>query len=427
MIYLAAFFIYFLGIIEYKLFKIKFSPLMCLFYPVTTILLLKDVLQIKTTSAPVLDSIEYWKILCINCFIFFSISFLFNINKKRKNDSLNFKYHNRNIYIFIVILCTLSLCIATFVTINKYGILKIKGNLSGIFAHIYLMLSSFMSISFIKIRKGIFLYITYFFMIISVSLLLLGTKGNTLLFLLPIFFYFLYKKEKMFSLKNILIIFIILVIVFFVFYCTYYINIGNKMNIFQYNKFIIYHLRYYLFSPVENGTYFLTLKGDYANGFRITFRYFINMYEFITQNKNYVTIDQDFALRYNVVGQVGGIIPELVVLIGKKQMYMYIFFLGVFSYFIEQLMSKNLEWIFLNFKLKSCLILCFFANFFTTYGAMESIIFSFIITLIIIKVSKNFTKNKRGDKNERNNTCRRIRNKTLSCYKSNIKTNNTNL
>lgn len=367
----------FLGYCENKLYKTGITPLNAFIFP--TLILLKVVNLLESR----LNFKEYESILFFIGIIWFLIGislrtlFLFTLRKQNRIKVENMPFFLKKSHIIIFISLLFSIILAA----QKYGLANIKGKLSGIGAHIFVIMSPFYLLTLYKKKSNI----DRVFNILLIPLIFLLPKYQIFLLFLPFILYKLYKKRIFFRVRNIFIVFFIFFVIIVVFFLTYYINFkikGINLTLRDFLLFIFNHTKYYLFSPLYIGEYLL--KREMVGNPEIAFAPFINLIKRIKGDYIYINPILEFVNNLEVTSNVGGIIPELIYTIGKKGMYVYITILGLISYFIENLLLKDERWIFSNLVLKTSLILCFFSNVFVLLGFVERIIGSLGVTIFFI-------------------------------------------
>ena len=383
-------FIIFFMYLDTKIYKKLVTPLTALLSPIITSLCLLNILEPKMSNKKMeiylLITALIWITLgSIIRIIFFRGKKAKKINKKITENFTKKSIKRLGILVIFIIL------VSIFISAKKYGIGNLKGKVDGILAHIFILSSVFLSIELINKKDLIFkiLYLMY-----VILLLLIGGKYQLFLFVLASFLVKM-ENEKKISLKILKKIILIILLVFVIFSGVYYINFylqGLNINFSNFFNFIINHIKYYFLSPMYIGHEMLKFSGQ--GNLKIAFTPFINIYEFILGSKNYINPILPFWTSYGITSNVGGLIPELVYSIGNIGMYLYMTFLGIISYVLENLTSKNKIWVYSNLILKSSLILCFFNNVFTVLGYVERVLGTIIITIVIIMFKKiKFIKN----------------------------------
>ena len=381
--------IFIFSYLENKLYKTGMTPLFVFLFPLTIAIVLAELLDDSL-------NLQEYKMLIFNIsLIWFSLGvlmrlafFLFPI-KQKKIEIKNFP----KIFSYIQVLVLIPLLITTIKAIFLLGIANIKGKGGGIFAHIYILFSTFYLIPFYmkkkKFKKGYF--------IMTIMVLLLHPKYETFLFLLPLLLYQTYKSKKIFKLKVFIISLSIVLLMFIIFFLTYYLNF--KINKLDYEfsdflTFIVEHIQHYFLSPVYIGEYLLKYE-NFGNP-EVAMAPFLNIINLVQGEKNYIDVTLSFINYLGVSSNVGGLIPELIYSIGRGGMYIFIIILAFYSYIVENLLLRNEVWIFTSLILKASLFLCFFNNVFSLLGYVERILGTMFITIFIILYQKyNYKKSSR--------------------------------
>lgn len=385
MIIFDIFILFFLMYLDTKIYRKLMTPLVILLTPIIISLMLMKIFESKMLHLSL--EVHLLKITIIWLILGIILKVIFYSLKKEKNSEI----FNKKVIKKLGILVIITLGINIFICANKYGIENLKGKTGGILEHFFIISSAFLSVELIN-KKG-FLF-KFLYVAILLSLFIRGGKYQLFLFILPSFFLSIEKEKKLSFriLKKSLFIFLV---VFIVFGIVYYINFSLKNMNFNCNdffNFIINHTKYYFLSPMYIGHEMLKFSGQ--GDFKIAFTPFINIYEFILGSKNYINPILPVWTSYGITSNVGGLIPELVYSIGNIGMYLYMTFLGIISYILENLTLKNKIWVYSNLILKSSLILCFFNNVFTVLGYVERVLGTIIITIVIIMFKKiKFIKN----------------------------------
>ncbi|MCY7007861.1 O-antigen ligase [Fusobacterium simiae] len=369
--------IFIFSYLENKLYKTGMTPLFVFLFPLTIAIILAELLDNSL-------NLKEYKILIFNVsLIWFSLGVLIRLFfllfpiKQKKIDIKKFP----KLFYYIQILVLIPLLITTIKAIFLLGITNIKGKARGIFAHIYILFSTFYLIPFYMNKKKF----KKVYFIMTIVALLLHPKYETFLFLLPLFFYQTYKSRKIFKFKVFIISLSLILLMFIIFFLTYYLNF--KINKLDYEfsdflSFLIKHIQYYFLSPIYIGEYLLKYE-KYGNP-EVVVAPFLNIINWVQGDRNYIDTTLTFIDYLGIHSNVGGLIPELIYSIGKSGMYIFVTILAIYSYIVENLLLRNEIWIFTSLILKATLFLCFFSNVFSVLGYVERILGTMLITIFII-------------------------------------------
>lgn len=361
-------------VMECRIYNNLLTPSMLLYGVITFLLILSKLLDVEFNLS------NYILTLFKLNLMWFIISIMMRIVFYKYDDCLNIenkKLFNDKVVMTISVVIEILFFFEILKQAQINGIGNLKGKIGGIAGHLYNLFFPYFSIVLIKKK---FLNLLIFFIMLC-FLILCGGKYLIFLILLP---YILYTCEQennvIFFLKKILLLLIIIIIVFG---SVYFINFYLKHFEFTSNSFInflLQHIKYYLLSPIYIANYLLEHPEN--GNIEQTFAPFINIYRVITGNKNYISSILPYFTYLDITSNVGGIIGELVYNIGFTGMYIYMFFLGIFVYFFENLLKIDRIWLYCTIFIKSILILCFFINMFILLNCIEQLLGIIFLTLL---------------------------------------------
>lgn len=365
-----------IGIILYM--NIKFekkilTPMVCLIGPYLLLLSL----SILSFNSQYISDNFFLNTLLFTLIFFITSSLYINIFQKYlyiKNNEKNLKIIKK-----IALLSIIALIYVQIKTGLSNGFDNIKGNQRGLFAHIYIICSPFCMVYFLEILKKINIKKNIALLLISVVFIMLGAKYQVLIFILPLSLYYYDSYSK--SIKILLLIFVMTYIVFYISYLTKFYFRGINVKIIDYTKFVTNHYLMYLLSPFMVGSEYLKETTN-PDGITATFSWLINIFE-VFKNNQYVSPVLKFIKINEMTSNVGSLFGELVYNLGIKISVIYVFILSIICYWVEFISVRNRNWIYLQYLLKSCLILCFFNNVFSVLGYIERLIGVFLICFIL--------------------------------------------
>lgn len=365
--------------LETKIYKKIVTPLNVFLGPIVVSLILLNIME-PSMSNMVLK-VHLLFISAIWIILGFIIKKFFN--NYQTNENINI-FSNENVKKLGIVIVSLTAINIAF-HINKLGITNLKGRTGGLLEHLFILSSVFLSIELIR-KKGTIYKILYFVILILLSIK--GGKYQLFLFILPSVLLSIY-EEKTLSLKFLKKITLIVSSIFLTFGIVYYLNFslkGASVNILEFFKFVVNHVKYYFLCSMYIGNELIELPKQ--GNFNYAFAPFLNIYQCFLGDKIYIIPLLKFRTVLGIHSNVGGLIPELVYSIGNIGMYLYVGFIGMISYILDNLASKNKIWIYSDLIFKSSLILCFFNNVFTVLGYIERIIGTIVITIVIIIIQK---------------------------------------
>lgn len=365
--------------LEMKIYNKIITPLNVFLGPIVIALVLLNIIEPSMSNMVLKVHLLFISVIWIILGVIIKKFF----NNYQTNENIDI-FNNENVKKLGITIVSLTFINIVF-HINKFGITNLKGKTGGPLEHLFILSSVFLSVELIR-KKGMIYKILYFIILILLSIK--GGKYQLFLFILPSVLLSIY-EEKTLSLKFLKKTILIILSIFLIFGGVYYLNFSLKdvpVNILEFFKFVVNHVKYYFLSPMYIGNELIEFPKQGV--FNYSFAPFFNIYQCFFGDKIYIIPILKFRTVLGVHSNVGGLIPELVYSIGNIGMYIYVGFIGMIGYVLDNLASKNKIWIYSDLIFKSSLILCFFNNVFTVLGYIERIIGTIVITIAIIIVQK---------------------------------------
>lgn len=299
-------------------------------------------------------------------------------------------------FIWLIFCIALVAYIISFVqVVGVYGINNTKSRAYGIFAHIGFISRCLLPVIvyyFVKFRKpkyivGATINILVLIMFQGKYHLFIAIAATVAMFLV------VYKQIKIGTIIKVVIIVFIIGMLLFASVYTIIPNILNGDTSFESMsvglKFSFEHFFHYLFCPfISSNEYFEhPLYAGMENGLRTLLNPLDRLWQLVSGGGDY--FDPVITLwpiinESGATGNVGGIFSESVLNVGYPIAIIYVFLIGIVSYyFIMQTLKKGKR-IVTSLTLIGTIMMCFFCNYFTLLPNFECFVYSYLIDVLII-------------------------------------------